>query len=475
VLVPAFVACFLGATALLPHQGTFASRFAGAYTVAAIVAEVGAAAAALALVEPLAMWPAWIIALVLLPLPSIAGHALDAGRPRIELAVDILHLTAASVWTGGLVQLAIALRASEDRSRLVRRFSAIALGSVLVLSATGVIRAVGELSAVSQLWSTGYGRLLIVKTALLGVLVALGWLDRYRLIPRADTAGLRRSVRVELVLLGGLVVAVAVLTDSRPGRDREVARAATAPPTTGAPPGPGADAVVLAREAGDNAVALAAEPRRLRVTVLGQSGLGANGLRVAIDGAEAVPCGAGCYERVGPHGQKVAVAVGPSQLVFRLPRRAPDASALMSRATNVFRHLRSVTYVERLASSPRNRLVTTFTLEAPNRLHYQIHGGSTATVIGMRRWDGCTESQTTPLPQPAPIWGSPVTNAHLLRRSGNRELVSFLNPSVPAWFAVWLDRRTLRPTELEMTAAAHFMHHTYSGYDAPRRVFPPKC
>jgi copper transport protein len=475
VLVPAFVACFLGATALLPHQGTLASRFAGAYTVAAIVAAVGAAAAALALVEPLATWPAWIIALVLLPLPSIAGHALDAGRPRIELAVDILHLTAASVWTGGLVQLAIALRASEDRSRLVRRFSAIALGSVLVLSATGVIRAVGELSAVSQLWSTGYGRLLIVKTALLGVLVALGWLDRYRLIPRADTAGLRRSVRVELVLLGGLVVAVAVLTDSRPGRDREVARAATAPPTTGAPPGPGADAVVLAREAGDNAVALAAEPRRLRVTVLGQSGLGANGLRVAIDGAEAVPCGAGCYERVGPHGQKVAVAVGPSQLVFRLPRRAPDASALMSRATNVFRHLRSVTYVERLASSPRNRLVTTFTLEAPNRLHYQIHGGSTATVIGMRRWDGCTESQTTPLPQPAPIWGSPVTNAHLLRRSGNRELVSFLNPSVPAWFAVWLDRRTLRPTELEMTAAAHFMHHTYSGYDAPRRVFPPKC
>jgi hypothetical protein len=147
----------------------------------------------------------------------------------------------------------------------------------------------------------------------------------------------------------------------------------------------------------------------------------------------------------------------------------------MARATTVFRRLRSVTYVERLASSPRNRLVTTFTLEAPDRVHYRIHGGSTATVIGDRRWDGCTESQTTPLPQPAPIWGSPVTNAHLLRRSGNRELVSFLNPSVPAWFTVWLDRRTLRPTQLQMIAAAHFMYHTYSGYDAPRRIFPPKC
>jgi copper transport protein len=475
VLVPAFVSCFLGATALLPHQGSFASRFAGAYAVAALIAALGAAAAAVALVEPLAAWPAWIAALLLLPLPSIAGHALDAGRPRIELPVDVLHLTAAAVWTGGLVQLAIALRAGEERLRLVRRFSATALVSVLVLSGTGVVRAISELSALSQLWSTGYGRLLIVKTALLGLLVTLGWLNRYRLIPRADTGGLRRSVRFELVLLAGIVVAVAVLTDSRPGRDRTVAVAAPPPTTTGAPPRPAGDAVVLAREDVDNAVALAAEPQRLRATVLGQNGLGVNGLKVTIDGAEAVLCGPGCYERTGPHADVVAVVIGGRRLVFRIPRATPDATALVARATSAFRRLRSLTYLERLASSPRNRLVTTFTLEAPNRLHYHIHGGSTATVIGTRRWDGCTESQTTPLPQPEPIWGTQVTNAHLLRRRGDLVLVSFLNPSVPAWFEVWLDRRTLRPTELGMTAAAHFMHHVYSGYDAPRRVFPPKC
>src|SRR5213078_4044906 len=294
------------------------------------------------------------------------------------------------------------------------------------------------------------------------------------LIPRADTVSLRRSVRVELVLLAGLVVAVAVLTDSRPGRDRAVALAAP-PPAMGPPPPPPADPVVLAREAGDDAVALAAERRRLRVTVLGQSGAGVNDLRVTIGGVQATACGAGCYERSGPHAQKVSVVVGARRLVFHLPRSARNAAALVARATTVFRRLRSVTYVERLASSPRNKLVTTFTLEAPNRLHYHIHGGSTATVIGKRRWDGCTESQTTPLPQPAPIWGSRARNAHVLRRRGRLELVSFLNPTVPAWFSVWLDRRTLRPTELHMTAAAHFMHHTYSGYDGPRRIFPPKC
>src|SRR5206468_1919721 len=128
-------------------------------------------------------------------------------------------------------------RRSDERPQLVRRFSTVALASVVVLSATGVIRALGELSAVSQLWSTGYGRTLIVKTALLGLLAFVGWLNRYRLIPRGDAAGLRRGVGAELLLLAGLVVAVAFLTDLRPGRDRNVALAA-GPPAVGVPPLP---------------------------------------------------------------------------------------------------------------------------------------------------------------------------------------------------------------------------------------------
>ena len=41
-----------------------------------------------------------------------------------------------------------------------------ALVAVLALSVTGVVQALSELSRVSQVWTTGYGRLLIVKTAL---------------------------------------------------------------------------------------------------------------------------------------------------------------------------------------------------------------------------------------------------------------------------------------------------------------------
>src|SRR5205807_1259000 len=112
-------------------------------------------------------------------------------------------------------------------------------GSVLALAATGLVRALGELSAVSELWSTSYGRALLVKTGLLGALVLLGARNRYRLVPRLRAAsarnpaalrafaGLRRSLVAELCLLAVLVGAVALLTELPPGRS---ARAAERPP-----------------------------------------------------------------------------------------------------------------------------------------------------------------------------------------------------------------------------------------------------
>jgi hypothetical protein len=278
------------------------------------------------------------------------------------------------------------------------------------------------------------------------------------------------------VALAGVALVVAVVAHRSHGRKHAAdSRAATAR-AGGPPPPPPASAVVSAQEAGDDAVALAAQPQTLRVTVLGASGLGANGLRITIDGKRTSPCGAGCYESQGSHGSRVVVGIGSRRLRFDVPARAPGAGAIVDRASRVFRSLQSVSYVERLASTPSNHIVSTFVLEAPDRLHYRIHGGATATVIGTRRWDGCTRSTTSLLQQPTPVWGlGPVANAHLLRRTGSELVVSFLVPSVPAWFTVSLDRRTLRPHTVDMTATAHFMHHAYYDFDAPRHIFPPKC
>lgn len=155
--------------------------------------------------------------------PGLSGHAGDPGRGLFTLTFDTLHLAGAAVWIGGLAHLfvvaapATATLPPEERSRvrleLAQRFSRIALASVVVISVTGVARALWELSAVSQIWSTPYGRTLLIKTALLGGLVVLGYLNRRAL---GDFTALRRRVGIELSLLVTLTAAVSLLTDLPP-------------------------------------------------------------------------------------------------------------------------------------------------------------------------------------------------------------------------------------------------------------------
>jgi len=191
---------------------------------------------ALALAVPAAAAGVWALAA-----PGISGHAGDPGRGVLAIALDAAHVAAAAVWVGGLLQLvwvtphATRGLAGGERDRvrglIARRFSRIALVSVLVLSVTGGLRALWELSAVSQIWSTAYGRTLMAKTLLLLVLIGFGYrnrglLDRFR--------SLRRSATAELVVLAAVVAAVALLTNLPPGSVPSVASVAPTAPAGGA-------------------------------------------------------------------------------------------------------------------------------------------------------------------------------------------------------------------------------------------------
>ncbi len=175
-------------------------RTLGAGFVAAIVVATAGAAATL---ERRALRPALVLALGLTAVPALAGHALDPGLPRVNVAADVLHVAAASAWVGVLVGL-LTLPGTGTR-----RAARLALGAVLVLGATGVLRASFELTRASQLWDTSYGRALLVKTGLLLAVFAAGWTERAR--PR-------RRAAVELALLAVLLLAVGVLVQLRPPR-----------------------------------------------------------------------------------------------------------------------------------------------------------------------------------------------------------------------------------------------------------------
>ena len=475
LMLGAFLLVFIGASGMA-HDVSLSTRFGTVIAVAAVVSGLGAVLAAVAPLLPWLEPLPFLAGLALLPLPTLAGHSLDRGRPLLEPAVDFLHVAAASFWLGGLVALALALMGSGDRGRMLRRFSNVALVSVAVLAATGVIRAFAELSSLGQLWSTGYGQVLIVKTALLAALGTIGWLNRYRLVPRLSLDSLRRSVAVELALFAALVAAVALLTDLRPGRDR-VARAAVVE-AKGPPPSPAAGMWVQARESGAFGVALAVQPPNAEVLVIGQDNLGVNGLAVKVAGVPARSCGAGCYRASLSSAGAVDVSIGGRVVVFQVPAKTRPAGAIVARATEAFRRLRSVDYVERLASDPRNKVVAEFTLERPNRLEYRIRGGADGIIIGPRRWDRQRGGKWVPspqdvTPQPEPIWAGHSTNAYLLESTPTTYVVSFFKPIGPVWFTLRLDRKTLLPRSLRMTAAAHFMTHRYTTFNEPRKIRAP--
>lgn len=475
----ALAATFVAASSLvhLSHAGA-STRFGLVVGSSAAVAAAGATAAAIAVVDRTAAPFALVLALVLLPAPTLAGHSVDAGRSWVDGPIDFLHVLAVAFWLGGLVALTLVVPRSgappELATAAARRFSRLALVAVLAIAATGVGRALAELAAVSQLWTTGYGRAILVKTALFAILVGLGWVSRSRLA--AGYARLRASVGAELAVVLGLVVAVAFLTALPPGRR---VRAEAAPVATARPRLPARDALVLGQRDGTFAASIAVRASgAVTAQFIGPETYAVDVGPVEIDGRPARSCGTACYAgRVG-RGRVVTVAHGGRTLRFQLGRGRP-ATALVARATRTYRNMRSVVFDETIASIG-GVVAARWTQVAPSDFSYRIASGARAIVLGTRRWDRVPgdrwRSSTTPAtPMPAPVWGGSFTNARLLRADANAYVVSFLvpNETFPAWFTVAFERRTLHPLRLQMTAAAHFMHVRYLAWNEPIRLRPP--
>jgi hypothetical protein len=290
-------------------------------------------------------------------------------------------------------------------------------------------------------------------------------------------ARLRRNVLAETGLLTGVVVAVAVLTALRPAGQALVAtRAAPA----GKPPLPPLGALHLARQDRDLAVAIAIRRRALTATLLGPDGnaFPAGGdLRIDGKPAAAASCGAGCLSAPLARPPRVVVMTpdGYPPVEFRVPASAPPATALLVRAERAFRALQTVTVEESIASGPRPPQRSRQLMVAPDRFEFRLADGTAGIVVGGRRWDrvgkGAWEPgvQAPPLRLPTPLWSRARRDAWLIGPSR----ITFLDPSLPAWFDVSLDPRTGLPLRLHMIAAAHFMSDRYSRFDQPMRIVPP--
>jgi copper transport protein len=182
----------------------------------------------------LALWGALAAAASVLVFPGAAGHAGQTSPRWLSVLLDWSHLVAGSLWLGGLVGLFVLWRSLPPARRVaglivsVPRFSNVAFASVLVIIGTGTWAAVLHLPVLSALWQTSYGKVILVKVAILAATMPLAAVNLLRNKPGLLAAAervelgerparlLRALVGSEAVLVAGAVFAAALLSSLAP-------------------------------------------------------------------------------------------------------------------------------------------------------------------------------------------------------------------------------------------------------------------
>jgi copper transport protein len=178
----------------------------------------------------LLLWPAFLLGLGFASGLSLSGHSSSGQAPEVA---DWVHLSAAVLWVGGLVQLVAVVWPTEPELRGVafRRFSRLATVCVAVLVGAGTYLSIQRLPKLSDLWESGYGHVLLVKLGLVSLALAWGAAHQFLVLPRITQDGVAakvaRSLLGESAVAMAVLLAAAVLVDSQPPA-RPVPQAPTA-------------------------------------------------------------------------------------------------------------------------------------------------------------------------------------------------------------------------------------------------------
>lgn len=299
---------------------------------------------------------------------SARGQVGVANGP-LGIVLDSVHLAAGAVWAGALGLLVADLWAGRhDPDALLaraRRYAGLATVPVGVLAAAGVVSAVLMVPTAADLWETGYGRLLIVKTVLFAAALGLAWRARRRLRD-GRLAAVRRLTRPEAALVAIVLVVASVLANTAPPPPPIAAASLLGPPPLEGP------VVRDAGLAGILTVAVAAGDGRLQVEVLVPDDESDKAdAEVTVDGRGPAPgrfasCGDGCLTaswqpRAGESTIRVAAAApgwrgGTFTTTVRWPP-APEDPGLLERVVEAMRAEPAMEMVERTSSGPDSVVV----------------------------------------------------------------------------------------------------------------------
>ena len=169
--------------------------------------------------------PALVGSIVLLSGLSLSGHdAVDPGSSGATELADWVHLSAASLWLGGLLTLAVAVwpLAPSIRREAFVRFSRLAPLLIGLVLAAGTYLAIVRVPHLRDLWTQRYGVILLVKVSLVASALAWGGIHHFFVRPRLARAGdgtlarIGRSIAGESLVGVAVLLVAAILVDSKP-------------------------------------------------------------------------------------------------------------------------------------------------------------------------------------------------------------------------------------------------------------------
>jgi copper transport protein len=167
-------------------------------------------------VAALATWP-------------LTGHPTASPVAGVSVVVDAIHLSSMAVWLGGLIMLVSFLLPQANENELTAilpiwsRWAFTAVGALVL---AGVVQALIEIASFSGLFSSTYGRLILLKSGLAAAAIGVAALSRNLVLSKSAVTGparLRKAVLAELGITAVVLGVTSVLVQIPPPRTAEAA------------------------------------------------------------------------------------------------------------------------------------------------------------------------------------------------------------------------------------------------------------
>jgi copper transport protein len=147
------------------------------------------------------------------------GHTVTKGNRLFTGMVDLVHVAGGAVWAGGVLMLASVLWRRHRQGRELRalqlalRFSVVATIALVAVGVAGLVLTVIVLDGPAELWTTQWGRLLMLKTLFVAGAAGAGGYNHKVLIPQMDRAPNDPALASQFrtIVTGEAVALVAVL------------------------------------------------------------------------------------------------------------------------------------------------------------------------------------------------------------------------------------------------------------------------